>query len=41
MGPKMESALDFLSQGGRRVLITQPESLGEALEGRSGTHIFP
>lgn len=41
MAPKIESALDFLSQGGRRVLITQPESLAEALQGRSGTHIFP
>lgn len=41
MGPKMESALDFLSQGGKRVLITQPETLAAALEGRTGTHIFP
>ena len=40
MAPKIESALDFLSQGGRRVLITQPESLAEALQGRTGTHIF-
>ncbi|MBM4274386.1 MAG: carbamate kinase [Deltaproteobacteria bacterium] len=40
MGPKIESAVDFLSQGGRRVLITQPESLAEALQGRTGTHIF-
>jgi carbamate kinase len=41
MGPKMESALDFLSQGGRRVLITQPENLAAALKSRTGTHIFP
>ncbi len=41
MGPKMESAIDFLSQGGQRVLITQPESLAEALQGRTGTHVFP
>jgi carbamate kinase len=41
MGPKIESALDFLSQGGRRVLITQPESLGKALQGQTGTHILP
>ncbi len=40
MGPKIESALDFLSQGGRRVLITQPESLAAALNGITGTHIF-
>jgi carbamate kinase len=41
MGPKIESALDFLSQGGRRVLITQPESLAAAVQGRVGTHIIP
>jgi len=41
MGPKMEAALDFLSQGGKRVLITQSESLALALEGHTGTHVFP
>jgi carbamate kinase len=41
MGPKIESALEFLSQGGQRVLITQPERLAEALQGRTGTHLFP
>jgi carbamate kinase len=41
MGPKIESALDFLSQGGQRVLITQPENLAAALKGDTGTHIFP
>jgi len=41
MGPKIEAAIDFLTQGGRRVLITQPENLAAALEGRTGTHIFP
>ncbi len=41
MGPKIEAAVDFLSQGGKRVLITQPENLAAALHGRTGTHIFP
>lgn len=41
MGPKIESAIEFLSRGGWRVLITQPESLAAALQGRTGTHIFP
>jgi carbamate kinase len=41
MAPKIESALDFLSQGGQRVLITQPETLASALKGHTGTHIFP
>jgi carbamate kinase len=40
MGPKMEAALDFLSQSGQRVLITQPETLAQALQGHTGTHIF-
>jgi carbamate kinase len=40
MGPKIESALDFLSRGGRRVLITQPENLAAALRGQTGTHIY-
>jgi carbamate kinase len=40
MGPKIEAALDFLSQGGRRVLITQPETLAAALRGLTGTHIY-
>ncbi len=41
MGPKIESAIEFLSRGGQRVLITQPETLAAALQGRTGTHIFP
>ncbi len=41
MAPKIESAIEFLSRGGRRVLITQPETLAAALQGRTGTHIFP
>ncbi len=41
MAPKIESAIEFLSRGGRRVLITQPESLAAALQGRTGTHMFP
>jgi carbamate kinase len=39
MAPKIEAALDFLAGGGRRVLITCPESLPEALAGRTGTHM--
>ncbi len=40
MGPKIESAIDFLAHGGARVLITQPETLTAALEGRTGTQVF-
>lgn len=39
MGPKIKAALDFLSRGGREVLITRPESLVDALAGRTGTRI--
>ena len=39
MGPKMEAAIDFLEHGGRRVIITQPHLLGDALHGKTGTHV--
>lgn len=41
MGPKIESALDFLSTGGGEVVITSPEKVLDALEGRAGTLITP
>ncbi len=41
MKPKIESALRFLEGGGREVLITSPEELGPALEGKTGTRIVP
>jgi carbamate kinase len=38
MGPKIRAALDFLDGApGREVLITSPERLGAALDGRTGT----
>ncbi|HXV75249.1 MAG TPA: carbamate kinase [Candidatus Polarisedimenticolaceae bacterium] len=40
MGPKIEAAIHFLRHGGRRTLITDPESLPRAFEGRAGTHII-
>jgi carbamate kinase len=39
MGPKIDAAIRFIAAGGREVLITRAESLGEALEGRTGTRI--
>jgi len=41
MGPKIEAAIRFLEAGGRRVVITLPERMGAALEGRAGTTIIP
>jgi carbamate kinase len=38
MGPKIEAVVHYLKQGGRRALITNPESLPQAIEGRAGTH---
>ncbi len=40
MGPKIEAVIDFLEQGGRRALITDPDSLPAAIEGRAGTHFI-
>jgi carbamate kinase len=40
MGPKIEAALDFLRSGGREVLITTADRLGEALAGRTGTRLI-
>jgi carbamate kinase len=39
MGPKMESALAYIQAGGPEVLITDPEHLEAALEGKAGTRI--
>ena len=40
MGPKIESALRFLADGGREVIITSSEKLTEAVTGNAGTHIY-
>lgn len=41
MGPKIESALRFLRNGGKEVVITSYEHLEEAVAGAAGTHILP
>jgi carbamate kinase len=38
MGPKVRAIISFLSRGGKRGLITSPQKLSDALEGRAGTH---
>lgn len=40
MGPKIEAVIHFLSNGGRRSLVTDPESLPQALQGRAGSHFI-
>jgi carbamate kinase len=41
MGPKIESVLRFLRNGGKEAIITSCENLGRALAGSAGTHMFP
>ena len=41
MGPKIESAIQFVRASGRNVLITDVAVLREALEGQDGTLIVP
>jgi carbamate kinase len=41
MGPKMESAMQFVRSAKKQVLITDVEVLREALEGRDGTLVVP
>ena len=40
MLPKIEASLSFIANGGKRVIITTPEKLSEALSGKTGTHII-
>jgi len=39
MGPKMKSAIMFLRNGGKRVIITAIDKLMDAIEGKDGTSI--
>lgn len=40
MGPKMKSAIMFLRNGGKRVIITAIDKLMDAIEGKEGTSII-
>ena len=39
MGPKIEAAIEFLETGGKEVIITTPELIDKAMEGKAGTRI--
>jgi carbamate kinase len=41
MAPKIEAILRFLEHGGKQALITNPENIGRALKGETGTWIVP
>ena len=39
MGPKIQSAINFLESGGKKVIITSIDKAVDALEGKNGTII--
>ncbi len=39
MGPKIESTIDFLENGGKKAIITSLENVFDALDGKAGTTI--
>ncbi|WP_298198276.1 carbamate kinase [Desulfosporosinus sp.] len=41
MLPKIQAVISFLENGGKEAIITNPESLEEAVAGKTGTHIYP
>ncbi len=38
MGPKVEAVINYLEAGGKQAIITSPEFLGTAVDGKTGTH---
>lgn len=41
MLPKIEASMKFLENGGKNVIITSPEKIFDAVNGKTGTHIVP
>jgi carbamate kinase len=41
MLPKVQAIIQYLENGGKKALITDPEHIGDALEGKTGTWIVP
>jgi carbamate kinase len=41
MGPKVEAAINFIENGGQRVIITSLELAARAMAGEAGTQIYP
>jgi carbamate kinase len=39
MAPKIQAVINYLEGGGTEAIITNPENLGAALRGETGTHI--
>ena len=40
MAPKIQAIIWFLENGGKHAIITNPENIGHALRGETGTHIL-
>jgi carbamate kinase len=41
MLPKIEAVIKYLESGGKKVIITSPDNIEDALEGKKGTTITP
>jgi carbamate kinase len=41
MAPKIQAVIWFLENGGKQALITNPENIGRAIKGETGTLIVP
>ncbi len=39
MEPKIRAIVRFLEQGGKEAIVTNPENIGRALKGETGTRI--
>ncbi len=41
MGPKVQAIINYLEAGGKRALVTDPQNIGRALAGETGTWVVP
>lgn len=41
MEPKIKAIVRFLEDGGKKAIVTNPENIGRALKGETGTRIIP
>jgi carbamate kinase len=41
MNPKIQACINFLENGGKQALITNPENIELALQDKTGTRIVP
>ena len=41
MEPKVKAIIDYLERGGKEAIVTNPENIGRALAGETGTHFVP